>query len=664
MAKQKRIGNDPLAWIRSTADPNESSGHAARTESRTEGAETVAEPPARKRKAPAAKAAVATVTPAATASVSAPTTAAPAANPAKITLATREERTTDAPLAPASAPKLTLTATTAIETPAPTSAPKLALKVTTAVETPAPTSAPQLALKQTTFAETPAAIPAPTPAINPPSIIGTPHLLVFSAKTKDAVADKLRDLVEWLDDGGSTHALADMAYTLFAGRSHFNVRAALVADTLDSLRDQLTQALATGSAPGYIAPAPRVKPDPAKTAEGNVLIEALASNKATEAELRTLAELYVSGYNLNWARLYDGARRISMPTYPFAKERYWVPQGEAADEIAAAPSTAVTVANAAPAPTASIPRLHPLVDRNTSTIQGLRFTSDLHGTEFYLRRLQKGAAPTLSGAALLELARAGGAIAAERTVTQMKQLVWSKPLAFQKETELHLHLWLRGEALDFEISAEGAILCQGALGFEDREAPAKIDLASLKQRGTNKNAADLDQELRHAGFDLDNRWHLIREAHAFEDGLLTALELAPDFAPNAPTEANADATADPYALHPALLDGALQTAHLLAWQVDGIRRPHLPYAADYIDIYAPLGTACYAYATQAAADGMNHDIRLLDESGQVLAKLHGYAHKALTGAASASDEELIDLLRRLQRGELSMTEVQQLAGGV
>jgi len=45
-----------------------------------------------------------------------------------------------------------------------------------------------------------------------------------------------------------------------------------------------------------------------------------------KGKLRKLAELWVHGVSVPWAALYpDGTPgRISLPTYPFARERYWI----------------------------------------------------------------------------------------------------------------------------------------------------------------------------------------------------------------------------------------------------------------------------------------------------------------------------------------------------
>ena len=43
-----------------------------------------------------------------------------------------------------------------------------------------------------------------------------------------------------------------------------------------------------------------------------------------------LLDLWVKGLSFDWNKLYPGAkpRRITLPTYPFARERYWVPEIE------------------------------------------------------------------------------------------------------------------------------------------------------------------------------------------------------------------------------------------------------------------------------------------------------------------------------------------------
>ena len=57
-------------------------------------------------------------------------------------------------------------------------------------------------------------------------------------------------------------------------------------------------------------------------------------HREKEALLRALARLHVSGAGVAWTSLFAGAEaNVSLPTYPFQRERYWPapPAAEAGD---------------------------------------------------------------------------------------------------------------------------------------------------------------------------------------------------------------------------------------------------------------------------------------------------------------------------------------------
>ena len=66
---------------------------------------------------------------------------------------------------------------------------------------------------------------------------------------------------------------------------------------------------------------------PAERADlAKLLIQSLQNDRQKYQEiLQSIAELYCQGYELNWIQLYNHQkiRRIGLPTYPFAPERYW-----------------------------------------------------------------------------------------------------------------------------------------------------------------------------------------------------------------------------------------------------------------------------------------------------------------------------------------------------
>ena len=73
-----------------------------------------------------------------------------------------------------------------------------------------------------------------------------------------------------------------------------------------------------------------IGPDPVLTAlAGDVPAAATLRKERPEAEtlLGAVAELFVRGADIDWAAFFEGtgARRVDLPTYPFQRRRYWLP---------------------------------------------------------------------------------------------------------------------------------------------------------------------------------------------------------------------------------------------------------------------------------------------------------------------------------------------------
>ncbi len=74
-------------------------------------------------------------------------------------------------------------------------------------------------------------------------------------------------------------------------------------------------------------------------------------------DLETIARAWTRGAHVDWQRLWRGAppRRISLPTYPFARENYWVPGLEIGGSSSSPPSATPTAAqDAKPAPAVAL----------------------------------------------------------------------------------------------------------------------------------------------------------------------------------------------------------------------------------------------------------------------------------------------------------------------
>ncbi len=138
----------------------------------------------------------------------------------------------------------------------------------------------------------------------------TAYLVPLSARTPAALMRRIDDLHQHVTR--TECDLADVAWTLVHGRSHFVVREAVVVRSISELIQELARLRATGRE----AAAP-------------------PGRDGVRDELLALADLYRQGHDLDWDRLLPAGAgcTIPLPTYPFERDRYWVPEHTATRRV-------------------------------------------------------------------------------------------------------------------------------------------------------------------------------------------------------------------------------------------------------------------------------------------------------------------------------------------
>jgi acyl transferase domain-containing protein len=172
------------------------------------------------------------------------------------------------------------------------------------------------------------------------------YLVTLSAKSELAFKQRQKDLFNWLVNTNRKNSkfsrLPSISYTLNTGRQHFNYRGAWVVKNAEELKAELEATLSgKQSELCFIGITDNKKPDDNAIYE-KVLAETIQELKELTLQdvdhykknLRALANLYVKGYSIDWGLLYqkEPKQRISLPTYPFAKERYWFPENREKNE--------------------------------------------------------------------------------------------------------------------------------------------------------------------------------------------------------------------------------------------------------------------------------------------------------------------------------------------
>ena len=186
--------------------------------------------------------------------------------------------------------------------------------------------------------------------------------------------------------------LADMAYTLQVGRESLEERLAVIAGSIKELEKKLKGFLegAEGIEDLYRGQVKRNKETLAAFAADEDMAKTIDAWIA-KRKYAKLLDLWVKGLIFDWNKLYGDTKpyRISLPTYPFARESYWMPE----TEIQTAGTKTISTS------------IHPLLHQNTSNLSEHRFSSRFTGEEFFLTDHVVRGERAFPGVAYLEMAR-------------------------------------------------------------------------------------------------------------------------------------------------------------------------------------------------------------------------------------------------------------------
>jgi polyketide synthase PksN len=449
-----------------------------------------------------------------------------------------------------------------------------------------------------------------------------PYVFTLSAKNEDRLREYVNHLLIRLQSDPGID-LAGLCYTLQVGREAMTERLAMVVSDVKELISRLGDWSQGGSSShvyrGSLGPH-----------RGSRHRSKLA-NASSQSSMVEVASMWAAGEEVDWESLYHGTkpRRIGLPTYPFARERYWlsgslIPEGRM-------PSNA---------------QLHPLISCNSSTLKEVSFSSSLSDTAFYAVDHKVREERIFPGAGFLEMACIAGNIAGEQRVRKLKDVAWIQPLSFGKGPPI-LRTLLKpiGDGVEYVISSlndesEAILHSEGRLAFSSGRAGASaedcIPIEALKaQCARVEDGTAFYEKFNQCGFHYGPSFQTIQEIYVNHSLALSRLKIAEhlkgDFGE--------------FILHPSMMDGALQT---IAGLVGGLESttPYLPFSLDEVDILHPVRQTCYAYAEFADGHEQNYsgvrkfNIRLLNESGDVLIKLRNLLVRPLAKAQTCPRSEV------------------------
>jgi acyl transferase domain-containing protein/acyl carrier protein/SAM-dependent methyltransferase len=452
------------------------------------------------------------------------------------------------------------------------------------------------------------------------------YLLTFSAKTSNSLEILIDNILEFLQrKNETTKDLKGISLTLSEGRHHFEYRNAVVVQDIDDAVHVLSQLKNKEKSPKIFngkIPRDFTGQNAIRKYIGDMLIQA-GNEKSDQNKYREilygLAELYCQGYDIQLSQLYctDKLSGIRLPTYPFEKEQYWLPESIQSHSISTSENQK---------------RIHPLLHQNTSDFSQQRFHSIFTGNEFFLTDHIIQGKKILPGVAYLEMARTAVEHSAnvaknDTSVISLKNVIWARPIIIEdKPVSIHIKLLPEdnGEIL-YEIYSLNSqkddtpfVHNQGTAILHTANETPVLDIALLKTKCNQKqlNSEECYKIFEQIGVTYGQGLKGIEHIFIGNDCTLAKLFLPPSVSKT-----------NQYILHPCLFDSALQAS--IGMIIGSNKFGHeMPFALEHVDIFSKSTSSMWAFVKDSEnsliEDNVKKlDIDLCDEDGNVCVRIKG-----------------------------------------
>ncbi|MEJ2417345.1 MAG: SDR family NAD(P)-dependent oxidoreductase [Exilibacterium sp.] len=375
--------------------------------------------------------------------------------------------------------------------------------------------------------------------------------------------------------------------------------------------------------------------------ESDELIHKYMENR----RLEKLAELWVNGIVIDWEKMYEGCqpKRISLPTYPFSEEKYWI---------------AAKNSNEEKSQNKFEPRsLHPLLQHNESNFAEQKYSLILTGDEFFLKHHVVKGIKILPGVVYLEMARAAALHAGswdENSAIILEEVVWLQPVALRSSSknvkvrltqvssqeatyeiysdcgpgisETTVSEITASETIPSEtIPSEKIVYAEGRISKNAIVTPEVVDIDKLKIK-CNKGvlpASDCYSLFKTAGLDYGESQQGIQSVYIGEDKVLAKLNL-----PSVVKDTLAQ-----YTLHPSIMDSALQASFALLTELANLTdtptlQLALPYSLDKVEVLSSCKQSMWVliqYSANNIAESPTQklDLKIFDQKGKVCVRIYG-----------------------------------------
>jgi acyl transferase domain-containing protein/NADPH:quinone reductase-like Zn-dependent oxidoreductase/thioesterase domain-containing protein/SAM-dependent methyltransferase/aryl carrier-like protein len=425
-------------------------------------------------------------------------------------------------------------------------------------------------------------------------------VIPISAKSEKALERQIINLIDYLEQKPAI-SISDVAYTWQVGRQPMEFRSVFITDSVADFLIKLknNKGLVNSNT------ASAKEKEQFKTFLSNGAGEAYIKYATEHNEYQSLANLWAMGVSVDWNKLYSNnqekPQRISLPTYAFEKDRYWLK------------------ANTIIESNSGIQKLHPLLHQRINADGGnQKFSSTYLGEEHFFRDHIFRNEKILPGVAYLELAKTAGEKSINKNITQLKNVLWLQPIWHRGKTvQIETEIIKQEDNLQYVIYSnietggvsgqEKQIHGQGELASAETSAPVKHDIEKIKKSLSKSISRDaFYKKYQEIGLELGASFRGVQHLWFSSSEAISKIELP---------------KGEGYALTPGIMDSALQTCIgvNLEKEVTGLL---FPFSLEQIDIYQPLEENIWSYVRKSknnkSDEVINYDVDICNENGEVL----------------------------------------------
>lgn len=473
-----------------------------------------------------------------------------------------------------------------------------------------------------------------------PILSPTENIFVLSARTMKELKSLAENLMEYLSEPG-VGRVEDIAYTLQVGRAQLKHRLAWIASNIEETQSYLQDFLDHKNSRNWCYGEVDVRNLDSRHIDAHSKSE--IQDDLSKRNFSAVAKKWVSGNYIDWTLRNNDIKcqRISLPTYGFARDRYWV----AGTENSSKPS--INVSEIIPVKPGGV--IQPFLHVNSSNLSQQCYTTHISGDDDFVSDHRLNGQQILPGVVYIEMARAALINASvnrdQSSVVRFQHLAWIEVLKVDPATITEIHIGLYPEQenrVDFEVysleGSTGKVFCQGAMSISEKPAPQPIKLAEIEASWSGKtvSGAQLYKMFSQIDMDYGDCYQCVETMYPGGGQVITKLKLPP-------TKLS-DLTQ--CVTHPSLLDAALHSTIGLRFGADDSKpqlSPIAPFALESLEVFAPCREVMWAWA-RPSINSVEHnslekfDIDVCDDTGRVCVQMRGFCVRTLVAGNPVGQE--------------------------